>query len=98
MFYLKLRCLSASKKLYDENSYEYQTIRKLSILSGVLGLSPVFPMTEDELEIAYERIDEHNLSGRNRKEYEELGEIFVDNEKKLDLVVDLNPSLSYTPL
>ncbi len=93
-----LPAFSASKKLYDEKSYEYQTIRKLSILSGVLGPSPVFPMTEDELEIAYERIDEHNLSGRNHKEYEELGEIFVDNEKKLDLVVDLNPSLSYTTL
>ena len=94
MLMVLVPCFSSSKKLYDNGSDEYKLVRKLCILSGVLPPSSVSPMTEDELEISYMRIDYDKLSPRNREEYLSLGRIFSDKEKDFDFVIEFNPAIN----
>ena len=91
-------CLGGTSRLYDSMSIEYQRVRKLCLMTGDLGPTSASPMTESELYRAYLRIDKSKLDERSLSEYEELGEIFEDEEKPLDFVVSINPFLYETTL
>lgn len=89
-------CFAASSRLYDSNSYEFQTVRRLCLLSGVLGPTNASPMTESELYHAYLTIEPSKLNNRNYDEYIEIGKIFEDVEMDLDIVVNINPFIYKT--
>lgn len=84
-------CFSATSRLYDGDSWEYQSVRKLCMLSGSLGPSNASPMTENELYSAFLQINPSKLNERNYEEYLELQRIFSDVEPYFDLKGSINP-------
>ncbi len=81
-----LLCLSslsaASQTLYYQDSYEYSQIRLLAQASGTVGPSTAVPITESELEAAFNRISPENLPERLRNTYYELSSTFTKMDDK----------------
>lgn len=82
LFFLLLVISSAiaSQELFDAYSYEYNTITKLCILSGVTGPSSVTPITKNELKIAYDRINVEKLPSHSIAEYRDIGSLFNETD------------------
>lgn len=86
---------SSSQKLYDYTDKEYVIIDALCAMSSVPGPSSASPITERELELAFERIDFDRLNPDAKQLYADLSTIFVDesDEFSMNLTPYLNPQI-----
>ena len=60
---------NSNQKLYDYDSIEYQEVKTLTSIAGVIGPSSATPVNGNELLLALDRININTLSESSRTRY-----------------------------
>ena len=60
---------NSNQKIYDYDSIEYQEVKVLTSIAGVIGPSSATPVNSNELLLALDRIDINTLSADSRTKY-----------------------------
>lgn len=95
-FVCTLGCFAYNnQKLYDSDDVVYKTVLRLCTSSGVLGPTPILPITNYELNQALNRVSVNKLSAELKNEYDKVYAILNNNANafEYDFVFEVTPQV-----